>query len=119
MVNASKKKYYKIGEVAQQFGIETHTLRFWEREFPQLKPRRYKSGHRYYTQREIEITTIIYDLLYNKNYTIKGAQQKIAELFSKDYKETTNDENSVVIQKEELIEIKNEIEAIKELINNL
>ncbi len=70
-----KKLYYSIGEVAAIVGEETHTLRFWEDEFEQLKPRRNRAGRRIYTAEDIVIVERIWHLLKVNKYTVEGARQ--------------------------------------------
>lgn len=73
------KLYYRIGEVARLCGVETYVLRFWETEFPQLKPNKSGAGQRLYRRREVELARRIRDLLYRDGYTIPGARQAILE----------------------------------------
>ena len=69
------KLYFRIGEVARLLGVETHTLRFWETEFPQLKVGKGGTGQRLYRRRDVELVVEIKDLLYAQGYTIPGARQ--------------------------------------------
>jgi len=73
------KYYYQIGEVANMLGVRTHTLRYWESEFPKLKPKKNRSGKRSYTLDDIEILKKIKYLLYDQNYNIEGARNKMKE----------------------------------------
>jgi len=72
-----QKLYYSIREVTELTGVEAHVLRFWEKEFPLLKPRRGRSGNRAYKERDIQIVLAIKDLLYNQKYTIQGASDRL------------------------------------------
>ena len=72
-----KKLYYSIREVSELTGVESHVLRFWEKEFSQLKPRRGRSGNREYTERNIKVILAIKDLLYAQKYTIQGAVERL------------------------------------------
>ncbi|MCF7911139.1 MAG: MerR family transcriptional regulator [Candidatus Cloacimonetes bacterium] len=72
------KHYYQIGEVAKMLGIRRHTLRYWETEFPKLKPRKNNSGKRNYTLADIETLKTIKYLLHEQNYSIEGARKKMA-----------------------------------------
>ncbi len=121
MVNLPKKRYYKIGEIAEFFGIEAHTLRFWEKQFPQLKPKRYSSNQRFYTQKEVDVVSMVYDLLYKQNFTIKGAQSKISDIFSqkKEIENLEIEDNSIFFKKDELLDIKNTLNELKLLILEL
>jgi DNA-binding transcriptional MerR regulator len=71
------KLYYRIGEVARLCGVETYVLRFWETEFPQLKPHKSGAGQRLYRRREVDLARRIRHLLYEEGYTIPGARQAI------------------------------------------
>jgi DNA-binding transcriptional MerR regulator len=72
------KHYYQIGEVANMLSVKKHTLRYWETEFPKLKPRKNRSGKRIYTLIDIDILKRIKNLLYEQNYSIEGARKKLA-----------------------------------------
>lgn len=74
-----EKVYYSIREVSELTGVEPHVLRFWEKEFPMLRPRRGKSGNRSYKERDIKIVLAIRDLRLNEKYTIKGAVERLKE----------------------------------------
>src|ERR1700757_5011238 len=69
------KLYYRIGEVARLCAVETYVLRFWETEFPQLKPNKSGAGERLYRRREVDLARRIRHLLYEEGYTIPGARQ--------------------------------------------
>ena len=69
-----KKLYYSIGEVSELTGLKSYVLRYWETEFPLLKPPKNRAGNRTYRQKDIDILLDIKDLLYNKKYTIDGAR---------------------------------------------
>lgn len=71
--------YWSISEVAELTGVKAHVLRYWETEFPALKPKKGNSGKRAYRQRDVELVMAIKALLYEKKYTIKGARQRMAE----------------------------------------
>jgi DNA-binding transcriptional MerR regulator len=68
------KMYYSISEVAEMIGVVPYVLRFWEKEFPHLKPRKNRAGNRAYQQKDIERVTQIKRLLYDEGYTIDGAR---------------------------------------------
>ena len=72
------KVYFKIGEAAQIVGVEPYVLRYWETEFPQVRPDRAVSKQRLYTRRDVELLLEIKRLLYEEEYTIAGAKKKIA-----------------------------------------
>lgn len=72
------KLYFRIGEVARLLGVETHTLRFWETEFPQIKVAKGGTGQRLYRRRDVEALLEIKQLLYGEGFTIPGARQHLA-----------------------------------------
>lgn len=73
------KKYYSIGEVADMFGVATSLLRFWEKEFPELNPKKNRNGKRQYMQKDIDLVKVIYHLVKEKGYTLSGAKDMLKE----------------------------------------
>jgi DNA-binding transcriptional MerR regulator len=69
------KLYFRIGEVARLCEVPAYVLRFWEGEFPQLKPNKGGTGQRLYRRRDVEMALRIKTLLYDEGYTIPGARQ--------------------------------------------
>jgi DNA-binding transcriptional MerR regulator len=69
------KRYFRIGEVSAITGLESYVLRYWETEFPKIKPARSRSGQRLYKRRDVELILQIKDLLYQKKFTIAGARR--------------------------------------------
>lgn len=78
-VNKSKAAFRTIAEVAEELGVATHVLRFWETKFPQIKPMKRNGGRRYYRPDDVEVVKTIKDFLYNKRYTIEGVQKLFKE----------------------------------------
>ena len=74
-----EKLYYSIGEVAEMFGVNTSLIRYWEKEFDIIKPKKNKKGNRYFTKEDIENFHIIYYLVKDLGMTVKGAQKKLNE----------------------------------------
>ncbi len=68
-----------IGEVSEEMDLPPHVLRFWESKFNEIKPQKRRGGHRYYRPQDIEILQEIKHLLYDKGFTIKGAQKFFKE----------------------------------------
>lgn len=79
VVNKSKAAFRTIAEVAEELGVATHVLRFWETKFPQIKPMKRNGGRRYYRPDDVEIVKIIKTFLYEKRYTIEGVQKLFKE----------------------------------------
>ena len=73
----AKKLYYKIGEACKNLDIQPYVLRYWETEFPALKPNKSKSGQRVYSEQDLGVIRRIKELLYDEGYTIAGAKKKL------------------------------------------
>ncbi|WP_444931659.1 MerR family transcriptional regulator [Microbulbifer sp. SSSA002] len=71
------KRYFTIGEVSELCAVKPHVLRYWEQEFPQLKPVKRRGNRRYYQHQDVIIIRQIRALLYEEGYTIGGARQQI------------------------------------------
>lgn len=69
--------YFKIGDVARICGVETYVLRFWETQFPQLKPNKSGTGQRLYRRRDVELALEIKRLVHGEGYTLAGARQTL------------------------------------------
>jgi DNA-binding transcriptional MerR regulator len=69
--------YFRIGDVARICGVETYVLRFWETQFPSLKPNKGGTGQRLYRRREVELALRIKQLVHNEGYTLAGARQAL------------------------------------------
>jgi DNA-binding transcriptional MerR regulator len=74
------KRYFTIGEVAQLCAVKPHVLRYWEQEFPQLRPMKRRGNRRYYQRHEVLVIRRIRDLLYDQGFTISGARNQLQEL---------------------------------------
>jgi DNA-binding transcriptional MerR regulator len=71
------KLYFRIGEVAKLLALPAYVLRFWETEFPQLKPTKSNTGQRMYRRREVELAIRVKKLLYEEGFTIAGARERL------------------------------------------
>jgi DNA-binding transcriptional MerR regulator len=87
MTEAPEKLFYSITEVADQFKVNASLIRFWEKEFEFLKPRKTAKGNRTYTKKDIENIRLVYHLVKEKGFTLQGAKDKLKE---KPTKETSN-----------------------------
>ncbi|MEX0737398.1 MAG: MerR family transcriptional regulator [Bacteroidota bacterium] len=74
-----KKLYYSISEVSTITGLEQYVLRYWESEFPELKPAKNRAGNRIYTNKDIKLILYIKKLLRDERYTIEGAKKVLEE----------------------------------------
>jgi len=72
------KRYFTIGEVSELCGVKPHVLRYWEQEFPQLKPVKRRGNRRYYQRQDVIIIRQIRGLLYEQGFTIGGARQRLS-----------------------------------------
>ena len=87
-LNLPDKLYYSIGEVAKAFNVNASLIRYWEQEFPIIKPKKNKKGNRYFTPEDLKNLQIIYHLVKEKGYTLDGARialttnSKISETIS-------------------------------------
>ncbi|UCB53258.1 MAG: MerR family transcriptional regulator [Candidatus Zixiibacteriota bacterium] len=108
------KLYYSISEVAQTTGIKPYVLRFWEKEFGLLKPKKNRAGNRSYQQKDIDLINQIKHLLYEEGYTIEGAKAKLKNL-KRDEKDPLAAEKMRLQRL--LSEIKKELSALVEILS--
>ncbi|MGL5892436.1 MAG: MerR family transcriptional regulator [Bacteroidia bacterium] len=73
------KLYYTIGEVAKMFDVNTSLIRFWEKEFDIIQPKKNKKGNRLFTQDDVNNFRVIYHLVKERGYTLQGAREKLRE----------------------------------------
>ena len=76
-IELPEKQYYKIGEVASAFQVNTSLIRFWEKEFDIIKPKKNAKGNRLFTPKDIANLKLIYNLVKERGFTLEGAKQKI------------------------------------------
>jgi DNA-binding transcriptional MerR regulator len=74
-----EKLYYSIGEVARMFDVNTSLIRFWEKEFDIIKPKKNKKGNRFFTKQDIDNLHIIYHLVKEQGMTLSGVKKKLKE----------------------------------------
>ncbi len=105
-----KKLYYSIGEVANIFDVNTSLIRFWEKEFDILKPKKNAKGNRMFTEADLNNYFIIYHLVKERGYTLQGAKEKL-----KDNKDDTINQIEIVKSLDEvksfLLELKEQIKS--------
>ncbi len=105
LVKLPAKRYYTIGEIAKAFNVNTSLLRFWEKEFKEIQPKKKQSGARKYTPEDIIIIEKIYFLLKQKGLTIEGTKKQLK------IKDSVGENHQLIIQK--LEKIKANLEFIK------
>ena len=88
----TEKLYYTISEVAGLFSVNASLIRFWEKEFPAIKPTTNKKGNRLYTKKEIELIRNIYDLVKEKGFTLQGAKDQLKSSKTKKHPSDTKKE---------------------------
>ncbi len=101
------KRYFTIGEVSDLCAVKPHVLRYWEQEFPQLKPVKRRGNRRYYQRQDVLIIRQIRGLLYEEGFTIGGARQRL----------TGDDAKTDVSQSQQIIkQIRLELEQVLKLL---
>ena len=78
-ITAIPERGLKIGEAARALGVETYVLRFWETQFPFLKPKHTRTKHRFYQEKDLDVLRLIKRLLHDEGFTIVGANKHIKE----------------------------------------
>ena len=111
-INLPDKLYYSIGEVAKAFDVNTSLIRYWEQEFPIIKPKKNKKGNRYFTPEDIKNLQIIYHLVKEKGYTLDGA--RIALTTNSKISETVTIIDRLEFVKAELLKLKESLTVIDE-----
>jgi DNA-binding transcriptional MerR regulator len=103
------KLYYSIGEVAKAFNVNASLIRFWEKEFDVISPKKNKKGNRYFTPQDIKNLKIIYHLVKERGYTLEGAKIALEE------KVTIKDEVELITRMEyirsELVKLKESLDS--------
>ena len=107
-INLPDKRYYRIGEVAKAFNVNASLIRFWDKEFDAIKPKKNNKGNRLFTQEDIKSIQMIYHLVKEKGFTLDGARKKL-----KSKPEKIKDNHSIISRleaiKAELTLIKNQL----------
>ncbi|UWZ86113.1 MerR family transcriptional regulator [Occallatibacter riparius] len=121
--------YFKIGDVARICGIETYVLRFWETQFPQLKPNKSGTGQRLYRRRDVELALEIQRLVHKEGYTISGARHaleggvKRVTAPAQAVAEPATEPPPMMLQRNDtmkaaLVQARNELREISQLLDN-
>tara|TARA_B100000927_G_scaffold286936_1_gene279127 strand:+ start:1139 stop:1462 length:324 start_codon:yes stop_codon:yes gene_type:complete len=107
MKNKSKKIFYSIGETAKIFNVNVSLIRYWEKEFSILKPKKNKKGNRLFTQKDIDNLHVIYNLVKERGYTLEGAQRQLKN--NKDLNSEIEIINRLKKIRSFLVDLKNEL----------
>jgi len=113
MLESNTKLYYSIKEVSEITKLKPYVLRYWESEFPSLKPTKNKAGNRTYKKQDIEVILDIKKLLYDKKFTIKGAVEELKNRSLIPIVDNTLSSTQISALKE----IKNELKHILNILN--
>ena len=103
------KLYFRIGEVSRIAQVPSSVLRFWESQFPRIRPKRTEAGQRLYRKNDVALILTIKHLLYDRQFTIKGARQYLQS--------TTTDTSAPLSEKALLQEIYNGLKTIRGLLD--
>ncbi len=76
-IELPEKRYYKIGEVAKAFSVNTSLIRFWANEFEIINPKKNAKGNRLFTKEDVDNFKLIYNLVKERGFTLEGAKQKL------------------------------------------
>ena len=109
-MDSKLKLYYSIGEISKILGINTSKIRFWEKEFEILSPKKNKKGNRKFTEKDLNKIKLIHHLLKERKYTISGAKKKIQNNYENVEKQREVIEKLKKI-KTELIEIRDNLKS--------
>ena len=111
------KIYFSIGEIARHFGVSTSLIRYWEDEFPHITPRKNGKGDRRYNKADIDKIAVIFELIKEKGFTIKGAQAYLIENKEKASRPPTSAPQTIRERllkiRTFLVELQTEIEKLK------
>ena len=103
------KRYFRIGEVSRIIGVEPYVLRYWESEFPQIRPSRADSQQRTYQKKDLELIKEIKRLLYEEKLTLEGARKRLKNQSS---------QTEAVEPADMIREIKGELQSIADLLSD-
>lgn len=103
-IELPNKLYYSIGEVAKAFDVNASLIRFWEKEFSVISPKRNKKGNRFFTPEDIKNFKLIFHLVKERGYTLDGAKQALDQ--KKNIKEEVELIHRLEMIKSELLKIK-------------
>ncbi len=97
------KRYFTIGEVSDLCDVKPHVLRYWEQEFPQLKPVKRRGNRRYYQRQDVLMIRQIRSLLYDQGYTIGGARQQLTGQAGDEQTQVTQLVRQMIVELEDVL----------------
>lgn len=107
-INLPDKRYFRIGEVAKAFDVNASLIRFWDKEFEVINPKKNKKGNRLFTQEDVKNLQLIYNLVKERGFTLEGARKKL-----RSNPDQVKDNHDMISRletiKQELILIKNQL----------
>ena len=117
------KRYFAIGEVSELCQVKPHVLRYWEQEFPQLKPIKRRGNRRYYQHEDVMMVRRIRSLLYDQGFTIGGARQRLKDPLKDGLMPAAANSPSLepvlatpVVRQSEIREVRDELESLLRLL---
>jgi DNA-binding transcriptional MerR regulator len=116
MSDANEKPYRSISEVSEDLGVKAHVLRYWETQFPMLRPRKSRNGVRMYRPKDVELLQEIRQLLYQRGFTIAGARRRLLAERRPSDEEAPGEDLSVRLEAPLLREIRKELKALRAML---
>lgn len=114
-----QKLYYSISEVSKEVDEETHILRYWEKEFPQLKPNKNSAGNRIYSQKDLEVVKNIKTLIRVEKLSLSGAKEKMNEIYTGAkslFEDSEKSNGDIALSKDDLKELRNILSEISDVL---
>ena len=99
------KRYFTIGEVSDLCDVKPHVLRYWEQEFPQLKPVKRRGNRRYYQRQDVLMIRQIRSLLYDQGYTIGGARQQLTGNTADEQSQVSQLVRQMIVELEDVLRV--------------
>ena len=103
------KIYYSISELSEHFGVAKSLLRYWEKEFDKLNPKRNKKGTRFYSKQDVEFIRMVYQLVKNEGHTLEGARKQL-KVQRKKVQNRLDIEDSLKLIRSQLVELRDSID---------
>jgi len=114
-----EKLFFKIGEVARLTALKPHVLRYWETEFPRIRPQKSRSGQRLYRRKDVEALLLVKRLLHEERFTIEGAKKKLREIYGPEPGEVPSPSRAEVRARSlesTILEVRGELQKLLKLV---